>query len=419
MSVTGNGLMARTVKFSATVFVMAWISFASVFSGILLLIPTQALAADEVKLTVPIMYITREEEPHIPLSLLDLPVEQEGLLGAQLGLNDNQTTGDFLGHEYQLNEFLIQADQSIDEFTAQLGDEENQLILADLLADDLLVLAAAYPDSLIINMRARDDRLRNDNCLANVLHVAPSRTMLADGLMQFLVWKRWDELVLVAGRHETDKLFAKALKDSVARYGLKLVEEKDWTSIPGARRTDSGHHNLQQEIPTFSRFKEHDIVLIADETDEFGEYFSYRTENPRPIAGTQGLIPTAWHRSQEQWGATQIQRRFHKLAQRYMKPRDYSGWAAMRSIGEAATQTSSNAPQDIRDFLLSDKFNLAGFKGVPLSYRGWNGQLRQPVLIAGPRMLVSVSPQDGFLHQVSILDTLGFDEPQSSCQQFQ
>lgn len=419
MCVSGTGLMARTFKCSAVLLASAWLSFSGVLYGILLLMSTQALAADEVKLAVPVAYVTREEEPHIPLSLLDLPAEQEGLLGAQLGLNDNQTTGDFLGHEYQLNELLIQADQPIDEFTAQLGDEENQLILADLLIDDLLALAAAYPDSLIINMRASDDRLRNDNCQANVLHVAPSRTMLADGLMQFLVWKRWDELVLVAGRHDADKLFAQALKDSVARYGLKLVEEKDWTSVPGARRTDSGHHNLQQEIPTFSRFKEHDIVLIADETDEFGEYFSYRTETPRPIAGTQGLIPTAWHRSQEQWGATQIQRRFHKLAQRYMKPRDYSGWAAMRSIGEAVTQTSSNAPEEIRDFLLSDQFNLAGFKGVPLSYRGWNGQLRQPVLIVGPRMLVSVSPQDGFLHQVSILDTLGFDEPQSSCQQFQ
>lgn len=384
-----------------------------------MLLSPQAQAVGEVKLVVPIVYITREEEPHIPLSLLDLPAEQEGLLGAQLGLNDNQTTGNFLGHEYQLRDLMIQPVQSIDDIIPELSVEEDHLILADLLVDDLLALSANYPGSLIINMRAGDDRLRNELCRANIFHVAPSRTMLADGLMQFFVWKRWGELVLVVGRHETDKLFAQALKSSIERYGLTLVEEKNWTSIPGARRTDSGHHNLQQEIPTFSRFDTHDIVLVADETDEFGEYFSYRTETPRPIAGTQGLIPTTWHRSQEQWGATQIQRRFEKLAQRYMKPRDYSGWAAMRTIGEAATQTSSSAAQDLRDFILSDKFNLAGFKGVPLTYRGWNGQLRQPVLIAGPRMLVSVSPQDGFLHQANILDTLGFDKPQSSCEKFQ
>ena len=386
---------------------------------LLVLQPLPLMAATETKLTIPVVYITREEEPVIPLSLLDVPAENEGILGAQLALNDNQTTGDFLGHKYELSEVVIGTDEKIEEVVAAANLSEDSVFVADLLADDLLALADAYPQGLIINMRAADDRLRNQDCRANTLHVAPSRTMLADGLVQFLVWKRWDQLVLVTGRHPEDQLFADALKSSVQRYGLKLVEEKPWTSIPGARRTDSGHHNLQQEIPTFSRFAEHDVVLIADEADEFGEYFSYRTEDPRPVAGTQGLIPTSWHRSQEQWGATQIQRRFFKLADRYMTPRDYSGWAAMRSIGEAVTQTSSRAATDLRDFMLSDKFNLAGFKGVPLSYRNWNGQLRQPILVVGPRMLVSVSPQDGFLHQVSILDTLGFDKAQSSCQLFQ
>jgi len=388
--------------------------------GSFLLVPQLSTAAEkEATLTIPVIYVARDEEPRIPLSLLDLPAEQEGFLGTQLGLNDNQTTGDFLGHEYILTEVIAATDENVADAVAERDVAEASIMIADLLAEDLLTLSAAYPQSLIINTRATDDRLRNQDCQANVLHVAPSRTMLADGLVQFLVWKKWDELVLVTGRHPEDQLYAEAIRGSVKRYGLELVEEKPWTSIPGARRTDSGHHNLQQEIPTFSRFDEHDVVLVADEADEFGEYFSYRTDAPRPVAGTQGLMPTTWHRSQEQWGATQIQRRFHKLAQRFMTPRDYSGWAAMRTIGEAVTQTSSNLPADIREFVLSERFNLAGFKGVPLTYRDWNGQLRQPVLVVGPRMLVSVSPQDGFLHPVSILDTIGFDKPQSSCKNFQ
>lgn len=391
----------------------------SLLASAFLSLPQVSMASDAATLTIPIVYVARDEEPHIPLSLLDLPADKEGLLGVQLGLNDNQTTGDFLGHKYILHEAIVKADETIEDVVASLDVGEATVMVADLLADDLLALSAAYPQSLIVNTRATDDRLRNQDCRANVLHVAPSRTMLADGLIQFLVWKRWDELVLVTGRHEEDKLYAEALRGSVQRYGLTLVEEKPWTSIPGARRTDSGHHNLQQEIPTFSRFDTHDVVLVADEADEFGEYFSYRTDTPRPIAGTQGLIPTSWHRSQEQWGATQIQRRFVKLANRYMTPRDYSGWAAMRSIGEAVTKTSSHSIDDIRNFILSDQFNLAGFKGVPLTFRVWNGQLRQPVLVVGPRMLVSVSPQEGFLHQVSILDTLGFDKAQSSCEKFQ
>jgi hypothetical protein len=41
--------------------------------------------------------------------------------------------------------------------------------------------------------------------------------------------------------------------------------------------------------------------------------------------------------------------------------------------------------------------------------------MRQPILIAGPRMLVSVSPQPGFLHRGSELDTLGVDREESRC----
>lgn len=373
---------------------------------------------DAPALEVNMVYAGRDEEPRLPLSLLDLPAQDEGLLGTQLGLNDNQTTGDFLGHKYNLQSAIAGEGESIIDSVAPLLNESEGVIVADLGADDLLALADAFPDALLMNIRAQDDRLRNEDCRANVFHVAPSRAILADGLVQYLVWKRWEDLVLVTGRHENDALFAAALKRAVDRYGLKFVEEKNWTSVPGARRTDSGHHALQQQVPTFSRFKRHDIVLVADEMDEFGEYLSYRMSEPRPVAGTQGLLGSAWHRTQEQWGATQIQRRFIKLANREMTARDYGGWAAMRSIGEAVTQTSSASTDDIRNFLLSDTFKLAGFKGVPLTYRDWNGQLRQPVLIVGPRMLVSVSPQEGFLHQISVLDTMGYDEPESGCQQF-
>jgi ABC transporter substrate binding protein (PQQ-dependent alcohol dehydrogenase system) len=47
--------------------------------------------------------------------------------------------------------------------------------------------------------------------------------------------------------------------------------------------------------------------------------------------------------------------------------------------------------------------------------RPWNQQLRQPILLGDGRMIVSVSPQEGFLHQISVLDTLGFDQPETKC----
>ena len=381
-----------------------------------LLPAADARAADP--LVVDVVRVTREVEPPVPLSLVDERVEDEGMAGAELGLEDNATTGGFLGHEYALENVRVPEEEDIGARVAALAGEGRRLFLLDLERDDLLAAAEAAPEALMLNVRSADDALRSGECRANVLHVPPSRAMLADALAQYLAWKRWTRVVIVTGRHPEDAAYAAALERAAGRFGLKVAERKDWTSVPGARRTDSGHHSAQQEIPAFARFEDHDVVLLADEGDEFGEYFPYRVEVPRPIAGTQGLTSTAWHRSHEQWGGTQIQRRFADLAGRDMTPRDYAHWVAMRALGEAVTNTASNDPATLREFLLSDRLTLAAFKGVPLSFRAWNGQLRQPVLVVGPRMLVTVSPQEGFLHERTELDTLGLDEPESGCERF-
>ncbi len=370
------------------------------------------------ELEADIFYLLRDIEPPLPLSLIDKRIEKDGFAGAQLGLNDNQTTGSFLGHKYELVEVLIPAQGDVVESVQAAGLNPPKIIVANLNAIDLLTVADAYPDALVLNVYARDDHLRQQECRANVLHLPPSRAMLADGLAQYLAWKRWNKVVVVTGRHPEDALYAEALERSIKRFGLKVIDRNNWTSVPGARRTDSGHHTAQQEIPAFTQFKEHDVLLVADEVDEFGEYLSYRSRLPRPVAGTQGLMPTSWHRSHEQWGATQIQRRFEKIANRIMTEKDYSSWLAMRALGEAITNTNSADPVALKEFILSGKFKLAGFKGKALSFRTYNGQLRQPILVVSPRMLITVSPQQGFLHQLTELDTLGFDEPESTCKVF-
>jgi len=372
----------------------------------------------QTKLEVDIVYLGRQMPSLTPLSLLDTAIENNGVSGGMLGLKNTQTTGSFLNHHYRMQTVMLEPAADLVSRYRRLVAEGHRLFIADLDARDIESIAGLVENVLIFSIRAKDDILRNEKCHPNVFHIPPSRSMLADALTQYLLWKRWNEVVLITGRHAGDRAYAAALKRAAVRFGLKIVQEKNWTAVPGARRTESGHHSLQQEIPVFTQFKDHDVLLVADERDEFGEYLSYRTTRARPVAGTQGLHPTAWHRTQEQWGATQLQRRFAKLAKRWMTELDYSAWAAVRSFGEAVTNTGSNDPGVLREFMLSKKFKLAGFKGVPLTFRDWNGQLRQPILVVAPRMLVTVSPQAGFLHEHSELDTLGFDQPESSCQGF-
>jgi len=369
-------------------------------------------------LQVEVTYITQQEPPIQPVSLVEPVLEDEGLMGARQALSENQTTGRFLQHEYQLIERIVPQDGDlVAAFEAALGAGE-RLFIADLRAEQLLQLAplADAAGALLLNARAPDDVLRTEACHPSILHVAPSRAMKADALAQYLVWKQWPSWFLMHGTKPEDLAFADAVRRAATRFGAEIVEEREYAFVEFARRTDSGHAQIQRQMPVLTQdVAEHDVLVVADESDIFGEYLPYQTWDPRPVAGTQGLVPTAWSRVHEQWGGTQVQRRFEKFSGRWMTERDYNAWLAMRILGEAVTRSQSTDAAALHDYLMSDDFEIAAFKGEGLTFRRWNQQLRQPVLLANARVLVSVSPQDQFLHQRTPLDTLGYDEPESAC----
>ena len=159
----------------------------------------------------------------------------------------------------------------------------------------------------------------------------------------------------------------------------------------------------------------YDILVAADEHQVFANYLPYRTWDPRPVAGSSGLVPTSWDASMDQWGAQQLQNSFMEHSHRLMNARDNNAWVAMRMIGDAVTHTNSNDPKIIHDYLLSPHFAIAAYKGQRLTVRPWDQQLRQPILLTDGRTVVSASPQPGFLHQTSVLDTLGVDKPETKC----
>jgi ABC transporter substrate binding protein (PQQ-dependent alcohol dehydrogenase system) len=173
---------------------------------------------------------------------------------------------------------------------------------------------------------------------------------------------------------------------------------------------------IQRQIPVFTQqAPAYDVLIAADESNVFAEYLPYRTWDARPVAGSAGLVPTSWAASHDQWGAVQLQNRFIKAFSRRMTPLDMQAWSAVRMIGESASRTSSGDPQAITAYLKGPDFSLAAFKGQKLTLRDWNLQLRQPILLSDGKTIVSVSPQEGFLHPVSELDTLGYDRPESKC----
>ena len=91
---------------------------------------------------------------------------------------------------------------------------------------------------------------------------------------------------------------------------------------------------------------------------------------------------------------------FVKLNSRHMTAMDMQAWTAARMVGEATSRTNSDDPKTVFGFIKGKDFSIAAFKGQRLTLRDWNLQLRQPILLADGRMVVSVSPQEGFLHQI-------------------
>jgi ABC transporter substrate binding protein (PQQ-dependent alcohol dehydrogenase system) len=366
------------------------------------------------EIDVPILYLHQEIEQPPVLSNLDPVPEDLGMAGAETALKDNKTTGGFLGHKYSLDvvsvppggDFIAAAREAL---------AQSKLILIDAPASALLPVAdlAEAKDALLFNVSAEDAALRSADCRANLLHTATEMAQRTDALMQVLQAKQWRRLVMIVGPKEADKIYADQLRKSAAKFGLDLLAEKEWTFDTDLRES------TMQEVPRFTQdFPDHDMLLIADETDDFGRYVEHNTWLARPVAGSDGMVSTAWSHVIEAWGAVQLQNRFEDKHERPMRGRDYAAWVAVRAIGEAVTRTNSAEPAAIRAHLLAPGYQQDGFKGRGLSFRAYNGQLRQPIAVANARALITLAPVEGFLHPVSEMDTLGLDAPESECKAF-
>jgi len=361
--------------------------------------------------------VLRVDSPGLPpISRLELPPPDLGFAGARLAIEDNDTTGRFMGQDFEAIEVAATPQTASAELDAILGQDIRFVVL---LADEATTLALADragERALIFNAAARGDALRGADCRANVIHTAPSHAMLADGLAQFLIWKRWPRWLLVRGSHPEDIALADAYRRAATKFGAQIVEERVFEDTGGARRTDSGHVQVQAQLPVFTqRAPDYDIMITADEHGIFAAYMPYHTWDARLVAGSAGLVPRSWHPALEAWGATQFQNRFEKLNNRPLREEDYQVWVALRMVGEAATQTKSAEPDMLMQYMLSGDFQVAGFKGQKLTLRDWDHQLRQPILLTTGLVTTSVSPQDQYLHQVTALDTLGIDRPESAC----
>jgi len=365
--------------------------------------------------------LLREEyhfNPEILPSLLETHPADLGLAGAEEAIYELNTAGKFIGWHFKLAVVTVPDGGNVAATADRLLAHGPTVIIADLRADDLLTLAnlPAAKNALILDMRTSEDLLRQQDCRTNVFHLLPSQAMRTDAIAQFLVLKRWTRWFLIQGPTPQDAVYAADVRRSAARYGARVVAEKTYNYDAGSRRSDTGYQQIQTQMPLATEVSaDYDVIFVADESDLFGDYLPYNTYAARPVVGTQGLVASAWTPAYQEYAALQMQQRFDLFAHRGMTERDYGGWLAVRIVGNAVMRAGKTSPLAMRTYLRSSDFLVAGYKGQGLTFRTWDNQLRQPVLLSQPLMTVSISPQPGFLHPGYTTDTLGFDEPETQC----
>jgi ABC transporter substrate binding protein (PQQ-dependent alcohol dehydrogenase system) len=377
-----------------------------------------AETADDL-LTTRIVYLGKQYEEPLPLSYAEKIITDKGIQGARLMIKEVNQTGKFAGHAFELVEAIIPADGDIVAKAKEVLADGDTFIVADLEADDLLSVAdlPEAKNAVIVNIRSNATKLRQEECRPNVFHVIPDWAMRADALAQYLIWKSWPRWYVLRRDAPADEDYFAQVKRAAARFGGKVVEDQVYRLPPGARNVDSGHQQVQTQIPMETQAAtDHDVLWVINTEDDFGDYLMYRTHLPRPVVGTQGLQATAWDPSYTESGAMRFQRAILRQANREATERDYTGWLGVRTITESILKSNKTTPEEVKAYMLSPDFKLEASKGQALSFRDWDHQMRQPIILGGgTRVPVSISPQDGFLHETNLTDTLGFDRPESKC----
>ncbi|MCC6736893.1 MAG: amino acid ABC transporter substrate-binding protein [Bauldia sp.] len=347
------------------------------------------------------------------LAHLEIPVRKWGAAfeGADLGIADAVPIGREINVSFAL-EGAAEADvpAMVADIAEWAGNGIN-FVVADLPADLLLELADAVRDLpvTLFNVSAREDSLRGAECRANVIHLIPSYRMLTDATLQYLVSRRWRNILVLQGPGEEDAAIVAALRESAANFQGRIVDVRPF--VPGNDPRNRDFSN----VAVLTAGGNYDVVFVADADGEFASQVPYHTNDARPVVGSAGLVPLAWHWAWDRQGAPQLNARFEFYYNRRMGSDDWAAWIAVRAVTQAVLRTSSTDYETMLSYILSDQLSLDGVKAASMSVRPWDHQLRQPILLATANAVVQRAPIEGFVHPTNNLDTLGVDAPQTAC----
>jgi ABC transporter substrate binding protein (PQQ-dependent alcohol dehydrogenase system) len=398
-----------TAKLSP-LFILAWIAAAAAQDAPA---PTQPTTPQQ---HVKIAFVQIDGDPrYAPIRASDriiLKAPEHPFAGAQVGIDEAAPLVRLLNTDFTLDRIVVKSPADVASAVLQAADAGTHFFLIDVPADAYRPLAAAVRgrDLFLFNVSEPDDALRRDLCAAEFVHVYPSRAQLMDGLVQYVVSRKWTNLLEFQGPSPDDAAMTAAFEHSVQKFGAHIVAQRKFK--PG---TDPRDREQNDPLLLSALNRDFDVVFVADSDFDFARTVPYHLVRPRPVIGSIDLEPVAWHWTWDHNGAPQVNSRFEKRSGgRRMEGPDWAAWIAVKMIVQSALHTRAADFSTQRAFILGDG-SFDGDKGLAVSVRAWDHQVRQAVLLAAPYEVVAGAPIEGFLHQTNALDTLGDDQPESTC----
>ena len=364
---------------------------------------------------VKIVYLDRDQDPFYESTLGDDGVARVGpsspFAGAELALKDIRAIGRAAGVSFQLEHRTLAPEEDAASAAARASEEGAIALILDLPEADFVAVAKALiPTKIaIFNIRHNSDLLRKDLCATHVFHIIPSASALSDALAQFVVRKNWRKVLMLVGPLPEDERLAASFAASAKKFGARIVDSKSFVYGNDPRKRE------QINVALLSADADYDVVFVADSSRDFGRFVPYRLSRPRLVIGTEGLEASAWSPLSEREGAPQVNHRFEREAHHGMSDMDWSAWMAVRAVADGVSRHAARSASDLVVVLSSDDLSLDLSKGIPGSFRSWDRQLRQPIMLHSADAVIDYAPLEGFLHEHSTLDTLGLAENEVTC----
>lgn len=377
---------------------------------IVLIFGPPAQAADVAR----IVYLDQQDdpyyEPQTSYTGLSLRDHHRPIDGARVAMRDTRILARSLGITFELDEISLAPGVSAAAAVHQAKTNGALAVILDLPEESLSdVVASEGAGGVLFNIRSPEERWRGRDCAPALFSTAPSRAMLSDALAQQLRARNWNRIMLMHGPTDADIAQAAAVRASAAKFGLEIAVDRAFEVTNDPRRRDSSN------IALLTGDARYDVIWLVDSEGEFGRYVPYSGQLARPVVGSEGLVAESWHWTLERYGAPQLNQRFRRAANRDMTSEDWAAWAAVKAVIEAVQQTRSVDPASVAAYIGSAEMAIDLYKGVRGNFRSWDGQLRQPILLATHNAVIAIAPIAGFEHARDTLDTLGEDQADSVC----